>query len=617
MQGSNDTITRSLAGAGTLVFAGGEGSTRLDMDGFSGTLDLQAGAAGLRLETNQLSANRFDLTNSSSAGVVVSLYGTGGADSGAENGVMLNNLEGNISFNAYESDDYNRTYVDVQMTRNNEWTGQWDTTSGGAYSGNKMGSLRVGSAVGEHYEFTMTQGQTITPNGAHWQYLEIQNASVILSEDATWEGDIRFTSTESELRFEGNSVEMGTLGSGESAGYFKSVSVGSGSIVVNTGDELNVVGINRAAASYTGAVSVESGTLSLKVAQAFDSAKSMSVSGGVLEFNNLAQAVDVSMSGGRLTGTAAWTGDLTVSDTGSGSATVDALNGGSVIVDAGASLQLAANETTQEVSTMTIAGTVQSDSSLQVNVGIDIASSGDLRLTEGKSITAAGITLTANAGGGEMSTQESAMRRSSATGSITADSITGMDINNMSIAGTADSSTITDSTITNSLVKNMILTNVTLGTGAELGEGVRVFDSTLASLTVIEVAAVDFTTVEGEDVTGVRAYEISGIYDMLAGTAAEGSLTLDLDGITGFTQPVNGELVAFVLADSEITKLGDIISTGWYEDVDILIGGEMYAVRGAAMSNGSVLLYIPEPSTASLSLLALAGLLARRRRKQA
>ncbi len=76
------------------------------------------------------------------------------------------------------------------------------------------------------------------------------------------------------------------------------------------------------------------------------------------------------------------------------------------------------------------------------------------------------------------------------------------------------------------------------------------------------------------------------------------------------------------LVGFELKGVSDI--SMWYGDVEISVfnaddAAESLVVNalGETMNGGNVVLYIPEPSTATLSLLALVGLLARRRRKTA
>ncbi len=117
-----------------------------------------------------------------------------------------------------------------------------------------------------------------------------------------------------------------------------------------------------------------------------------------------------------------------------------------------------------------------------------------------------------------------------------------------------------------------------------------------------------FTTSEGGEHEDTNIYTLAGLEDIF-NTTLEGELNLNLDSLTGF---VIDDITAFELQN--VTKL-----RMEYQDINIIIDGVSYGVQGETQPGGAgtnVMLYIPEPSTATLSMLALVGLLARRRRKQ-
>ncbi len=126
-----------------------------------------------------------------------------------------------------------------------------------------------------------------------------------------------------------------------------------------------------------------------------------------------------------------------------------------------------------------------------------------------------------------------------------------------------------------------------------------------------------FTTLEGGEAKDVQAWTISGAAALLTG--ASGTLTLDLGVIDGYTELGVGDgqeqFAAFILQDVET------LGTLWYNNITLeyTVNGTDYshAALGYTKSGDNIVLYIPEPSTATLSLLALAALAARRRRKSA
>ncbi len=271
---------------------------------------------------------------------------------------------------------------------------------------------------------------------------------------------------------------------------------------------------------------------------------------------------------------------------GAGTATIQstlAVTGGDLDVQGGSLILEAAT---------TVDGAVKGAAGSTITLASDAAS---------LSIVGADYSLTGTAGGGSITAHEGY-------------SLTSTEIAHASLVGVNLS--VADNT-------SLALNNVTLDASSSItlgaGSSVSVANSKLTSLSVAKNAAlIDFTTGQGTQATDVQSYTITGVYDILNGSAATGSLTLDLGPIGDFTDPADsGDIVAFILGDSEITALSTILEGGDYDHITLLIGGKSYDVLGSVMypdSSGQVLLYIPEPSTATLSLLALAGLLARRRR---
>ncbi len=101
--------------------------------------------------------------------------------------------------------------------------------------------------------------------------------------------------------------------------------------------------------------------------------------------------------------------------------------------------------------------------------------------------------------------------------------------------------------------------------------------------------------------------------------SATGSLTLDLGTLTGYSELLDGEYAAFEVDGLTLADISDL----YFNNITLMYSanGTDYAqkVLGVVAGSGgnSLIFYVPEPSTATMSLLALAGLLARRRRKAA
>ncbi len=162
-------------------------------------------------------------------------------------------------------------------------------------------------------------------------------------------------------------------------------------------------------------------------------------------------------------------------------------------------------------------------------------------------------------------------------------------------------------------IANSVLDTASFSVAA--GASIAYSNTTLTgSITAVKSANLTFNTLEGGEVTNVQAWTVSGVAGLFTG--ASGSLTLDLGVLNDYTETGTGgqQFAAFIL--DGVTSLGAIE----YNDITLQFsaGGVDYTQKalGYAMEGGQIVLYIPEPSTATLSLLALAALVARRRRKK-
>ncbi len=197
---------------------------------------------------------------------------------------------------------------------------------------------------------------------------------------------------------------------------------------------------------------------------------------------------------------------------------------------------------------------------------------------------------------------------------LTATSITHAELVDVSINTTGNRATISDSFISNSSLSNVILSdNVVLDGPVDLE------DITLATANlVVTEQAERIPTIELQgDVTGndVLLYTVDNIETILYSNLVDGNLTLDLGTLDAFAADYDAKKnIAFQLTD--VVHLNEILDGGSASNISLIINGTTYQAQGSVMYDGFVTIYIPEPSTASLSLLALAGLLARRRRKK-
>ncbi len=411
--GSDSNDLKAITGTGTLEFAGSTGNTALSLAGFTGKIALQDTAAGLRLLANQASGDRYELTYAGSTAVSVALFSTGTAGYDV-NQHHLTNLSGNINISSGSTaGSYKRDTIVLEMTQDNIWSGTW------AAGNTQTGGLRVGSSAGENHKLTITQGITsATANQEDWNALEIRNATVALTEGASWKANILFADENSELRFEGDSQTVSNYGTGSentaefiSASYSTADGIGHttnnhGSIVVDTKADDKIITIARTNDGYRGSVSVESGTLSLSVAHAFRNASSVSISGGVLNLNDLAASHSISASGGSLQGMSGYTGDLSIT----GAVAATGMGGSVSIADTGS---------------LTLDGTWLYSSAMMNEGSLSFADTLTLDLTHATFAEASGVySLNLMTGGGSLDanswlTAEGAVDTTKLTGIIT------------------------------------------------------------------------------------------------------------------------------------------------------------------------------------------------------
>ncbi len=167
-----------------------------------------------------------------------------------------------------------------------------------------------------------------------------------------------------------------------------------------------------------------------------------------------------------------------------------------------------------------------------------------------------------------------------------------------------------DAATGNQVLMNQVLLDLD-SSSLSMGENRVTFeDSTLTGLSVSAKQLIENPT--GGIFSGpISVYTLTQL-DVLSAFDFEGRLTLDLGDELLFDA---GEFTAI-----RLTGIRDLAGLS-YGDIFIRVNGLDYQIMGmttngmAAVSD--LYLYIPEPSTATLSLLALVGLLARRRRQVA
>ncbi len=281
------------------------------------------------------------------------------------------------------------------------------------------------------------------------------------------------------------------------------------------------------------------------------------------------------------------------------------------------------------------AGDVTIQANAQVVVVGEVTFSNDVDLTGGGSIKVDVLTVTGRASGESSMKGGSITNSADGTGSIENAVLT----NTVVRLAEAKEGSLTATILTNTEViledySEMTMSGVTQGIGSTVSNNNATFNMIDHTIQVMT----DNHLVNKGVIPGLETGE-GGTHDMLVfsltsvdvdNVNVEGSLTLDIvltgDDLAAFNTQWAKEdgLVAFQLAGVALTDL-DFDYTGVTINVyeGVLNGTSLYA--GTALGtttyldggNSYATFYIPEPSTASLSLLALVGLLARRRRQKA
>ncbi len=178
------------------------------------------------------------------------------------------------------------------------------------------------------------------------------------------------------------------------------------------------------------------------------------------------------------------------------------------------------------------------------------------------------------------------------------------------------------------------LTNVRIGKGTSFtvsyGTGVTpdtrisftdtIIDSSALTITLQAPDASEESLVRNA-IASSTVFQVDGLMDIMSGYKNSGSLTLDLGDLGGNLAVFNQEraqknVVSIELIDTE--SLADLMMDGYdMSDILLQIGGSVYSFDRVETSVGGNATFsiIPEPSTVSLSMLALTALLARRRRR--
>ncbi len=492
-----------------------------------------------------------------------------------------------------------------------------------------------------------------------------------VSSDDPWDagasGDF-IGSPEEEYVFdttEGGEVVIGSEGATTAGAEFE----GGGDIEISgegtftSTDDITVVGGTDVTISTTvtvtdGAESTDAGTL------AVDNGTVTVATGGSINAD-----ITLGVAAGEEEGATATTGKvaagiLTVEGTGAsitdGTLEVDKLAGGevakaTVTVDASLVAGHADGIATLDGATIGADSTleVKADSTLELTNGAEVAA--NTTLAADASVTAGLITLTGNKDGGSVTYSNG--------GSLTTTTHTNATISNTTVtfgqAAATQGGSVAAILGGNALLAGATYEDEVTTTGDHYTNGSTIAVLTGADLTLNDVIIDADTTVTQEAGSAITIAGDSTLYADNADNTTSSNLTVTTDGSDGTAATTTTLTITTFASCSDVTATGTLNlnitlnDTDWSQFIDgintedyitnvvltnvdggtitseqlvdltvnVIVSSESgvsfgYAPVVASYDGSNLVLTIPEPSTTTLSLLALAGLLARRRRSR-
>ncbi len=239
--------------------------------------------------------------------------------------------------------------------------------------------------------------------------------------------------------------------------------------------------------------------------------------------------------------------------------------------------------------------------------GLEIYNSGTLSVGDGDIYTSLYLT-----GSGEVKL----------SGSARIDTVTTVTGTDNLISGRG-SATVVDDTLMLNAAAELTLSNVGLDadlsiTNNSTRENLVMLNSAITNINLNTTSSVDTAHIA----EGIDVYDMLNVGVELSSLTVSDSLTFDLNIDDTVYDQMNGLDVGFRLAESGVDgniflSTGELLSL---DDLDVFINinGSRFAANDLyrdANNDLVIIAYVPEPSTATLSLLALAGLMSRRRRR--
>ncbi|MFI3244333.1 MAG: PEP-CTERM sorting domain-containing protein [Akkermansia sp.] len=629
-------------------------ATTYTPDTFTGELTVAEGSSGLTIiaTADTESPTRYDLQLN--ADVTIENPDVTGAKT-----LYLSSLNGDGNITVDGTLNWKHSDINLQMSDDNTWNGEVLISNSYAVSG-----FRIDSVEGEHCTFTMTKGMSYTADNLSYSALNIDDATVKLTGYAQWNSGIHLNEATSRLvlGYE-KDVTIGSDAATVKLGIFN----GAGTIEINTA---STVSMARANESFTGSYQVVNGTLELADAAALGSANVV-MSGGKLAF---ADDVSVKLKNGKsltldtagdfesnITNLLGDSTSLKAAIAGGGEVSIskDALytrtsSGFSYTVDVAADTTLTDNvDLVLSNSKLTVSGEGQyvansltagsgslgnadingnlklvngatlaksANSTVNVNGTLDVQS--QLNFGTGTAVVnvkdgatlALGENLTTTVGTGSATVNVADGAKLSLSNGVNTSDVIKFSVANGGTVSAAGASSVGSLTLaagasvtgTDSAKLDIEQLNITASTNDSLaiatnvdGAGFSYISYTISSLSdvVVEISnsiTVNLTLTEGQYADFAGTMSNIDNAEMLARIIfGEDYFTITIDGLEAVDENTTFNLV---VSDGTETMTVD-------------------SAKVFTNAKGDVVFVVPEPSTATLSLLALAGLCARRRRK--